>query len=188
MIFLKNELWTDTRLYLHECTPISCNVAVTARLPLGVPPPTGLPAAAAAASAARRPPGPPTPAAGTGRPRRLRLWPAPGPGSHCGSSLLHPRQSWPPAWNREAHAVWSWASQLPTFPGGSRRKRNAENIAGKLLDISLGMIFWIWIQKQRQQKQTGGTTKQLLRSKRNQKQNERATYRMGENTCQSYIC
>ena len=49
------------------------------------------------------------------------------------------------------------------------------------------MIFWIWHQNHQQQKQTPviSPTKKLLYSKRNE-QNEKATYRMGENICKPY--
>lgn len=82
--------------YRYKCPCVRCKLGATAQLHLGVPPPTGLPAAAAAASAARHWPGLPTPAAGTGPPCCQRLWPAPEPGSRRGSSLLPPQQSWPP--------------------------------------------------------------------------------------------
>ena len=52
----------------------------------------------------------------------------------------------------------------------------------------LTMIFWIWQQKHKQQKQksTSGTIKSFCTA-RNNRQNEKATYEMEENICKSYI-
>ena len=65
-----------------------------------------------------------------------------------------------------------------------------ENIVGKLLDIGLGNGFFGFDTKSKgnksKNKQVGlQKTKTLLHS--NHKQNEKATYWMGENICRSYL-
>ena len=68
----------------------------------------------------------------------------------------------------------------------------AENIGGKLPDMNLGNDFFGFYTKNKgnisKNKQVElHQTKQLLHSKVNHQQNEKATYQMEENICKSYI-
>ena len=67
-----------------------------------------------------------------------------------------------------------------------------ENIVSKLLDMGLGNDFLEFETKSKgnknKNKQVGlHQTEKLLHSKGNDQQNEKATYRMVENICKSYI-
>ena len=66
-----------------------------------------------------------------------------------------------------------------------------ENIGRKFLDIGLGNDFLIMTTKadNESENQPVGLhqTKKLLHSKRNNKQNEKASQRVGENICKQYL-
>ena len=56
-----------------------------------------------------------------------------------------------------------------------------ENTGGKLLDRSWKLFFLIWHQKQKNKQLGLYQTKKLLHWKGNHQQNEKTTFRMGEN-------
>ena len=69
-------------------------------------------------------------------------------------------------------------------------KHLEENIEKKSLWHGLANIFWIWHQKQKQQKQklSGTTSNQIVSdSKRYIQQNRIGTLQIGKNNCESYI-
>lgn len=65
------------------------------------------------------------------------------------------------------------------LPQGEQEEQKCWKHSGQLPDISLGMVFWIWLQKQ-----TGGMTKRVEEAKNKQE----GPPRDGEDICQSYVC
>ena len=68
---------------------------------------------------------------------------------------------------------------ITRLPRGQQEGEECWKHSGQLSDISLGMVFWIWLQKQ-----TGGMTKKVEEARNKQE----GPPRDGEDICQSYVC